>query len=227
MNLGRLAALFLFAIAILSVPCQRANAMAAPATAFIVTVAPQAVAEATWAGINGTVGKQFSGKAHPTGAALDAGAVAGGEVAGEATVDVAAQTAARQAALDATARQTALNAAKTVARLALLAKLAADKANFEAKAKGAAKAGGASCAASGSPQGPKKEPNKGNLWKVGSNARANEIARELGYEDAEQIEEWNDFYPSSKFDIYLNGNDVYVMGKGGTGLPQWIGKLGG
>ena len=45
MNLGRLAALLLFAIAILSVPCQRANAMPAPATAFIVTVAPQAVAE--------------------------------------------------------------------------------------------------------------------------------------------------------------------------------------
>ena len=70
------------------------------------------------------------------------------------------------------------------------------------------------------------EPNRGNLRKIGSHSRANEIAQELGYENAEKLKGENGFNPSSRFDMYTDsGGNVYVMVKGGVGQPQYIGTL--
>ena len=69
-------------------------------------------------------------------------------------------------------------------------------------------------------------PNRGDLRKISSNPRANLVARDLGYDDAEQLKSRNGFNPPSRFDLYLNNGDVYVMGKGGTGIPQYVGSIG-
>jgi hypothetical protein len=68
-------------------------------------------------------------------------------------------------------------------------------------------------------------PNNGNLRTIGSNSRANQISEQPGYESAEDLKDAFGGVPHAKFDLYTNGNDVYMMGKGGLGVPEYVGTL--
>ena len=68
-----------------------------------------------------------------------------------------------------------------------------------------------------------EEPNEGNLKKIGSGFRANQIAQDFGYDNAENLKEAFGFDPLSQADRYSANRNVYVMGRGSTGVPTHVG----